>query len=315
MKGYKRIIGMYSAWDYTREIEDLNKRSEQGWQLMKGGLFSNLFKKNEDVRYRYQLDFNQKIEDMGRYIETFHEQGWEYVNSTWNGWHYFRKLYDPSMDNEEFEIYNDSESLKEMQAKWQKLGIGALVILSLFVVVELCCTILWPRIYYALLALTLLIEACVIGRGIYVLRNPQRADGHKRSWNGMPAFITVLLIGLVGSIVLMSLRESNSFNTKSEVYGAISADISEAVNWGEVKVLYPDYYNFEVSGYTSSPMTFAVVNTQTGEVVSQIRVDSSKAKDGKKFKEEHNIILKRGNYALYGYDFAGGGMDLHVSLY
>ena len=40
MKGYKRIIGMYSAWDYTREIEDLNKRSEQGWQLMKGGLFS-----------------------------------------------------------------------------------------------------------------------------------------------------------------------------------------------------------------------------------------------------------------------------------
>ena len=40
--------------------------SEKGWQLIKGGLFSNYYKKNEDIRYRYQLDFNTKIEDMGR---------------------------------------------------------------------------------------------------------------------------------------------------------------------------------------------------------------------------------------------------------
>ena len=59
-------------------------------------------------------------------------------------------------------------------------------------------------------------------------------------------------------------------------------------------------------------MTWAVVNAQTGEVVSQIRTDSSK--DGKKFEEKHKILLKRGNYKLYGYDFAGGKIDLHVSL-
>ena len=312
MKEYKRVWNVYAAWDYTREIEDLNKMSDNGWQLIKGGLFSNRYKKNDSMRYRYQLDFNPKIEDMGRYIETFREQGWEYVNSTFNGWHYFRKLYDKAGDD--YEIYNDSQSLKEMQAKWQKMGRAFMVILLLLTVLELIFTIKWPRFYSALLTLTLLIEVFVIGRGVFVLRNPQRADGHKRSWNGAPAFLTVLLIGMVGTIVLMGLRNNYSFNTKSEVYSAISSDIKAAVDWGDVKVQYPDFYSFEVSGYTSSPMSWAVVNTQTGEVVSQIRIDSSKAKDGKNFKESHNILLKRGTYKLYGYDFAGGAIDLHVSL-
>lgn len=311
MKEYKRVWNAYAAWDYTREIEDLNKMSDNGWQLIKGGCFSNRYKKNDSMRYRYQLDFNPNIEDMGRYIETFREQGWEYVNSTFNGWHYFRKLYDKAGDD--YEIYNDTESLKEMHAKWQKLGRAFIVILSLLTLLELFFTIRYPRIHSAILTLTLLIEAFVIGRGIFVLRNPQRADGHKRSWNGMPAFLSVLLIGMVGTIVLMSLRSSNSFNTKSEDYPAISSN-ADAVDWGEAKVVFPDFYNFEVSGYTATPMTWAIVNTQTGEVVSQIRIDSSKAKDGKKFKEDHNLFLKRGTYKLYGSDFAGGSFDLHVSL-
>ena len=312
MKEYKRVWNVYAAWDYTREIEDLNKMSDNGWQLIKGGLFSNRYKKNDSMRYRYQLDYNPKIEDMGRYIETFREQGWEYVNSTFNGWHYFRKLYDKAGDD--YEIYNDSESLKEMHAKWQKEGIGSIGALSLLAIVELIFTIRYPRIHSAILTLTLLIEAFVIGRGVFVLRNPQRADGHKRSWNGMPVFLLVLFLGLASTVFFMSLRSSNSFNTKSENYGVISSSLAGAVDWGEVKVVYPDFYNFEVSGYTGSPMTWAVVNAQTGEVVSQVRVDSSKAKDGKAFKEEHNILLKRGTYKLYGYDFAGGEIDLHVSL-
>ena len=312
MKEYKRVWNIYAAWDYTREIEDLNKMSENGWQLVKGGAFSNYYKKNDSLRYRYQIDYNPKIEDMGRYIETFREQGWEYVNSTFNGWHYFRKLYDKAADD--YEIYNDSESLKEMQGKWQKSGTAFTVMLCLFSVLELIYTIRAFRLYSAILTLTLIIEAVVIGRGVFVLRNPQRADGHKRSWNGMKAFTTVLLIGIVSSVVLMSLRGSNSFNTKSEVYSPISSSIEDAVDWGDIKIVYPDYYNFDIRGYTGSPMTFAVVNTQTREVVSQIRVDSSKAKDGRNFKEEQNILLKRGTYKLYGYDFAGGEIDLHVSL-
>ena len=34
MKEYKRVWNVYAAWDYTREIEDLNKMSDNGWQLI-----------------------------------------------------------------------------------------------------------------------------------------------------------------------------------------------------------------------------------------------------------------------------------------
>lgn len=68
---YKKSYKFYTAWNYQRELEDLNKASEKGWQLIQGGSFSSKFKWNPDVRYRYQLDYPGEIEDMGRYIETF----------------------------------------------------------------------------------------------------------------------------------------------------------------------------------------------------------------------------------------------------
>ncbi len=205
MKGYKRVFNVYSAWDYTREIEDLNKMSEKGWQLAKGGLLSNLYQKNDDLRYRFQIDYNPKIQDMGRYIETFREQGWEYVNSTINGWHYFRKLYDEAA-SEDYEIYNDSQSLKEMQAKWQRSGIimvGVLIAAALLQIVSIIREFAWAN---AVLAALLVAEAIVTARGVYVLRNPQRADGRKRSWNGMPAFFSIFFIGIVAVVILLFIQ-------------------------------------------------------------------------------------------------------------
>ena len=314
MKDYKRIVALYSAWDYTREIEDLNKHSEQGWQLVKGGLFSNLFKKNNDIRYRYQLDFNTKIDDMGRYIETFHEHGWEYVNSTWNGWHYFRKIYDPSLDGEEFEIYNDSESLKEMQAKWQKLGTALAVICGLMAILNAARLFYGFRLPSLVLTLIMLFEGIVAARGVFVLRNPQRADGHRRSWNGMPLFFSILLIGCVLSIVLIEIRGDTTVNTNAESYMSLSASVDEGVNWGDIKVTYPDFYTFEVEGVASAPISLSLVNQDSGKIEAQIRLDSSKTDNKKGFRQKKQIYLKPGMYNIKGSDFAGGSIDLHVSL-
>ena len=205
MKGYKRVFNVYSAWDYAREIEDLNKMSEKGWQLVKGGLLSNLYQKNDDLRYRFQLDYNPKIKDMGRYIETFREQGWEYVNSTINGWNYFRKLYDEAA-RDDYEIYNDSQSLKEMQAKWQRNGLVMMGILIAAAILQIVCIIREFAWANAVLAALLVAEAIVTGRGVYVLRNPQRADGRKRSWNGMPAFFSIFFIGIIAVVILVFLK-------------------------------------------------------------------------------------------------------------
>lgn len=112
---------VYGVWEYEREIEDLNKRSLEGWQLEKGGCFHSEFVRNETIRYVYQIDYAPKLEDKEMYISFFEEQGWEYINSTFNGWHYFRKKYEEGMIREDMEIYSDRESLVEMQKRYGRI--------------------------------------------------------------------------------------------------------------------------------------------------------------------------------------------------
>ena len=314
MKGYKRFFNIYPAWDYTREIEDLNKYSQKGWQLVKGGLFSNKFKKNDDMRYQYQIDFNTKIDDMGRYIETYREQGWEYVNSTFNGWHYFRKLYDADSSDGEYEIYNDSQSLLEMQSKWQKMAGRLLVLLVAACLCEIALAIKSPRLYSILLALLLSFEVILIARGLFVMHHPQRADGHKRSWNGMPSFFTIFIIGIVGTLVLMGIRGKTNFYSKSEEYEAISSSLAEGLNWGELKVTYSDFYEFKASGKAAAPITISLVNKDDGKKQASIRLNSSKSSGKKGFEERQILYLQRGSYILYASDFAGGAIDIHISV-
>lgn len=206
MKTTKRVFGVYAAWDYARETEDLNKQSDKGWHLMKGGLFSNTFKKNDSLRYRYQLDYNTNVEDMGRYIETFREQGWEYVNSTWNGWHYFRKLYDPSLPAAEYEIYNDSESLREMQGRWKRAAIGLLVVLSINAIMQAVLLFRHFRLPNLLLLIALVFEGIVIAKGAHDMRTEKRADGHKRGINLMPLFLGILAVILGLAVVLLFME-------------------------------------------------------------------------------------------------------------
>lgn len=114
-------FNMYAPWEYTKEEEDLNKASQEGLQLVYGGGFHSRFQKDTSRRYIYQLDYNPKIQDPLRYREAFEEQGWEFINSTYNGWHYFRKEYRENMPENESKIYTDDESLNEMQNRWIKL--------------------------------------------------------------------------------------------------------------------------------------------------------------------------------------------------
>ena len=217
MKNTKRVFGVYTAWDYAREIEDLNKMSKKGWQLVKGGLYSNKYKKNDNVQYRYQLDFNKSIDDMGRYIETFREQGWEYVNSTINGWHYFRKLYDPSLPAEEYEIYCDNQSLKEMQNNWKKAAIPMTVAIGLAFLLELFAAIRAVSLTSISLCVTLFIEFVMLLRGVIIMRKPQRTTEEafagtdnkidKKAFGGhrITIMIIILFVGFAVTIVSLFL--------------------------------------------------------------------------------------------------------------
>ncbi len=130
-KKTKRTVKMFAAWDYEFEEQEFNRMSEQGWQLVSGGSFSQKYEYDDSVVYRYQLDYNNDVSDMTRYEETFRDAGWERVNSTLNGWHVFRKAYDPALPQEEYEIYTDDQSRNEMLKRWRRvcyIGFGMVLI-------------------------------------------------------------------------------------------------------------------------------------------------------------------------------------------
>lgn len=125
----------YGAWEYKKEETDLNTASKNGLQLIKGGCFHSVFCRDDSVRYIYQLDFQPKLPDITRYTETFQDGGWEYINSTHNGWHYFRRPYEEGMEVESLKIYSDHPSLFQMENRWYRIIRFAAVFLLLMSVV------------------------------------------------------------------------------------------------------------------------------------------------------------------------------------
>lgn len=309
MKDTKRVFGCYAAWDFNREVDDLNRMSEQGWQLKKGGLFSNLFKLNKDVRYRYQLDFNTHIDEMGRYIETFHEQGWEYVNSTFNGWHYFRKIYDPSLPAEEYEIYCDNQSLTEMQGKWKRVATGMSVVLGLFFILMVIFDIRAFRIPTTILCGVLLLELIMFIRGSIVMRDPQRANISSRSGKKITPLIVILFAGIILTMFGITLRP-DGMTSRAESYGAVGS--GDAVDFYGIEIKYPDFYHFEINGKLGSDAIFTLKNKDSGKVIFTERVTPDAS--GKVHLKKHMNFLTPGDYSIFFSDFAGGPLDLDFNI-
>ena len=272
-KNTKTVWGMYSAWNYEKEIEDLNKRSEQGWQLVKGGLLHNKFRKNPNVRWRYQLDYRD-VEEKGRYIETFREQGWEYINSTFNHWHYFRKAYDPALPEEAYEIFTDRESLREMNKSWVRMALIAIVLLAGFAVSRGIEMITRPRLPVLAQLLAFLLEIALLLRGVLIMRNPEASRNRRHDSAILTAILAVALRGAAAAIPLTVLRPSLSTEQRLD---AVEAPIVDN-RWVDFTVKYPDNYFLDLELEAEKPMTFAIYN-EAGEAVYTCTESSFQQKD------------------------------------
>lgn len=128
----KLSLRAYAAWNYDKEENDLDRYSQNGWQLIKGGCFHSVFEKDNSVCYRNRIDFNPKIlsdkNEKERYINSFEEMGWKFINVTFNGWCYFKKLCSETSNEVDYEIYSDKASYVEMLKRWMKLGTAAITI-------------------------------------------------------------------------------------------------------------------------------------------------------------------------------------------
>lgn len=200
MRDVVRSYRLYAAWEYDREEQELNEASKKGLQLVKGGCFHSVFRKDNNVRYVYQLDYNTDIEDKLRYKEMFEEQGWEYINSTLNGWHYFRKLYKEGVDENEYKIYTDKESLYEMQNRWFKL---AIVLVGLFELTSIFNIIVGTMENNKLNIIEGVVIAIMMGLlflGAISLKRRQK--GNKGYRLPVQLFFSVFLIGIIAIFVV-----------------------------------------------------------------------------------------------------------------
>jgi len=306
MKNYKTTHKMYSAWNYEREIEDLNKMSEQGWQLVKGGMFSSKFKRDESIRYCYQLDYRPRLDDKPAYIESFREFGWQHVSSTLNGWHYFRKPYDPALPEDEYEIFSDRSSLQEMNSRWAKVGIAALIFGSVVAAVLIGVLILRPSLSTLALLVEYALLLFMLGRGVHIMRNPDRSKNRKGDVAATTLIFTLILLCGIASVTLSSLRANTESTMSAGYMDALPAELEEACLWNTVEVSYPDLYYLDLDMKADAPVTFTMVS-ETGEIACT-------ATGADVHEEDIRVLLHRGEYRIYLSDFAGGAMEVAFDM-
>lgn len=302
---YKRVLTMYPAWNYQGEIRELNRQSEQGWQLIRGGTFSNKYKKNPNVRYRYQLDYPGTVDDMGRYIETYREQGWEYVTSTFNGWHYFRKPYDPSVPEERYEIFTDQSSLREMLGRWIKLATVISIVVALFMAIYVVALVLMPNLPKLIYVIMFLLELIFLSLGIRRMKNPTKTRALVRDQVLLISFFATLIVGLSCAVYLNAHRHI-TINSTSAYMEPIPKDVTASTEWCDFDIAYTDNYFANLHIEADSPMCFTIMDAsgETVYAVTEASLDVSRIK----------LHLKKGNYRIYFSDFAGGKMSVDFGL-
>ena len=169
-----RRFAVYPVWEYEQEVIDLNNLSRQGIQLTLGGCFQSLFRYDNTVRYIYQLDYQPNIIDKPRYLEMYEAQDWEYINSTFNGWHYFRKPYREGMSEEESLIYTDQTSLHEMQNRYARLLLFCTIYMIFSGFFCLCRAISGSSLALGIESIAAELLAICTGYGVYATRCRQQ---------------------------------------------------------------------------------------------------------------------------------------------
>lgn len=301
----KRSHKVYAAWNWKQEVADLNSASDAGWQLLRGGCFSSKFRYDPSIRYRYQLDFPGHVEDKPRYLETFREQGWEYMNETFNGWFYFRKPYDEKADPVEYEIFTDNDSRMAMANRWGRIALIIAIIMGLMAltrVVDMVIQPCWPTLVHML---TTLITTGFFIRGVIMIRRSANGEAVPYDTWKLLLFLAVLVLGNMGWCALEEARPSTVITCYTETE-SIPADLEQAECWYAFDVKYADNYYLDLDVRADNPLTITLTDAEKNVIYTASDTEI----------EEDNLCLKlkKGVYNIYLSDFAGGGFDIKMEL-
>lgn len=120
MREIRIVKDPFRPWYWEAELKELDAASAEGWQLTARTGKAVEYEYDPAVRYRYAMDYRFGHREE-QYLPFFIDAGWELVN--WQGnaedcfegrWYFFRKVYDPELPEEEYQIATDEESQKAM---------------------------------------------------------------------------------------------------------------------------------------------------------------------------------------------------------
>jgi hypothetical protein len=281
---------MYLAWDYDHEENDINSMSSKGWQLVKGGMFHTTYQWDEQV-YRYKLDFNTKVkfntDEFSRYVDLFREQGWEYINSTLNGWHYFRKKYNPGEDEESYYLYTDDSSLKEMLGRWSYIARILQIIFLFYSFLRLFHYVESRRPYELFFLTMMLLGAALMQTGIATMKR-KRLNPGTRDKRG--AYFGYLLLSFftVSVIATIFLEIHGFYIDKIDYTAQINQNTADYT--GTLSVKRDGKYYLDVK--CKSERGIAMISLKKGDTVLYNGGGGSFEVD------DFSIHLKKGDYTV-----------------
>lgn len=297
---------LYTAWNWKQEVSDMNKASDEGWQLMKGGCFGSKFRYDPSIRYRYQLDYPGKMADKARYLETFREQGWEYINETFNGWYYFRKVYDEKADPVEYEIFTDHDSRMSIANRWGNFALVFAVIFGLMALIRVVQMVIqpcWPTLVHML---TMVITAGFFIRGVLLIRRSAKGNTIPYDTWKFSLFLALLVVGTVGWVVLDDMRPNTTAKSHMEQTEVIPANLEEAVNWCSFDVRYTDNYYLDLELEADQPLTITLTDDDKNILYTATGTDIE--------EDDLRFRLQKGNYTICLSDFPGGSFEIETKL-
>lgn len=282
MSMIRKKYHVYPAWRYQDEIEDLNKESAAGWQLIEGGFISNRFVYDKSTLYRYQIDYIGSGKDSLRYFELFAEQGWEHVNSLLNGWHYFRKKYSPEMDESEFQIYTEREELPGPNTRWGRVAKLLMLIWSALCLTSSVHMIMTPKIMY--IPMLLLNFTCLFAFGYGYVMMQTRRHHKKASVISKLAIPSVVLFVILNSIFITLGTDSSA-----SAQGMYFVHDREEIHLNDFFIKLPDFYYLDANLEAEEGISLAIIN-EKGDAIYTLN-------DGESIKNIR-IWMPRGKYKV-----------------
>ena len=118
MRETKTVLHRFDSSAFDEELGFLDAMSGKGWQMTRMRAFTQEYIWDDSAIYRYAIDYQDSLSsyDFSRYREEFEDHGWSFAANR-GDWYVFRRPYDPALPEEEYLLYTDVPSFRDMKSR------------------------------------------------------------------------------------------------------------------------------------------------------------------------------------------------------